>query len=62
MRTLIDGYHLMTNLSTAGFVAGGVLAATGIVLVVTAPRGGPATEAWVAPAIGPGFVGAQGRF
>ena len=58
----LDSYHLLSDLSTAGFVAGGVLAVAGVVLVVTAPRGRPSGDAWVAPVVGPGFVGAQGRF
>jgi Tetratricopeptide repeat len=58
----LDSYHLMTNLSDAGLVVGGVLAAAGVVLVVTAPKPGRSQEAWVAPIVGPGYLGAQGRF
>jgi hypothetical protein len=58
----LDSYHLLANLADAGLIAGGVLAATGVVLVVAAPKPRPGREAWVAPVIGPGYVGAQGRF
>ena len=51
------------GLATAGFVAGGALALTGVVLVAAAPRGDtPPRQAWITPIIGPGFAGAQGRF
>jgi hypothetical protein len=57
----VDGYHLLGTLSTAGFAAGGVLAAGGVVLVaVGSRRRGPATG--FSPWIGPGQVGATGRF
>ncbi len=58
----LDAFHLMSNLSDAGLVAGGVLAAAGVVLVVTAPKNPTNTTGWIAPVVGPGFVGAQGRF
>jgi hypothetical protein len=57
----IDGYHLLGALSTAGFAAGGTLAAGGVVLVaVGSRRRGPATG--FSPWIGPGQVGATGSF
>ena len=58
----VDSYHTLATLSTVGFVAGGVLAAAGVVLVVTAPRPVQGREAWVAPVVGPGYAGLQGRF
>jgi hypothetical protein len=58
----VDSYHVMTTLSTAGFVAGGVLAATGVVLLVTAPRPSATENAWIAPIVGAGYVGAEGSF
>jgi len=58
----VDSYHLLTTVADAGLIAGGVLAAAGVVLVVVAPKPRPSREAWVAPVIGPGFVGAQGGF
>lgn len=58
----IDSYHLMGTLSTVGFIAGGVLAGTGVVLLVTAPKSRPTKEASIEPVIGLGFVGAKGSF
>jgi hypothetical protein len=56
----IDGITIKSHLSTAGFVAGGVLLAAGIVLVLLSP--GPAREAGasvhVAPAVGANGGGA----
>lgn len=54
------------NLSTVGFVAGGVLAATGLVLVVTAPKAKPNT-AWITGIgatayLGGPFLSVEGRF
>jgi hypothetical protein len=56
----INTYQAMGNASTGGLIAGGVLAATGIILVVTAPRA-PDQTGW-APVIGPGYAGVQGKF
>jgi hypothetical protein len=62
-QSAIDSYKLTGALSTAGFIGGGALALTGVVLLVAAPRGEAAPkQAWIAPIIGPGFAGAQGRF
>jgi hypothetical protein len=58
----VGNYHLFTTLSTAGFIAGGVIAASGLVLVLTAPRRAAPASAGVAPVIGAGFAGAQGWF
>lgn len=58
----ISAYHTMGMLSTTGFIAGGALAATGLVLLVTAPKARPASDAWLVPLIGPAFVGAEGKF
>jgi len=61
----LDSYHTMGTLSTVGFIAGGVGVAAGVVLLVTAPRGA-STEArrgpWIAPRVGLGYLGAEGRF
>jgi len=54
---LVDSYNAMRTVSSVGFIAGGVLAATGVVLLVTAPSGG-STQAFV----GPQSVGVRGRF
>jgi hypothetical protein len=61
-QSAIDSYQLTGTITTAGFVAGGVLAATGVVLVLTAPKARPAGEARIAPFVGAGFAGAEGRF
>jgi hypothetical protein len=56
----INSYNLMGNLSTVGFVVGGALAATGIILVATAPSQAP--RVGLVPVLGPGYAGVQGRF
>jgi hypothetical protein len=62
-QSAIDSYNLAGTLSTAGFIAGGVLAATGVVLVIVAPREpSRSAQAWIAPVVGPGFAGARGSF
>jgi hypothetical protein len=57
----IDSYNTMGAISTIGFITGGALAATGVVLTLTAPKGSP-TRAAVTPLVGPGFIGAKGSF
>ena len=61
-QSAIDSYNLMGGLSTGGFIAGGVLAGAGAVLVALAPRGRASGEARLVPLVGPGFAGARGRF
>jgi len=56
----VDSYNSMGTISTIGFIAGGALAATGVILVVTAPKA--RTTGMLMPVIGPGYFGAQGRF
>jgi hypothetical protein len=59
----LDSYHTFSAVSTAGFVAGGALAVTGVVLLVTAPKSKPAVGGVeITPVIGLGFAGAEGRF
>lgn len=61
----LDSYHTMGTLSTIGFIAGGVGVTAGVVLLVTAPSSAPAQAqrgAWIAPRVGLGYVGAEGRF
>lgn len=58
----VGSYHVLTSLSTAGFIAGGVLAATGLVLVLTAPRRAAPASAGMTPVLGAGFAGVQGWF
>jgi hypothetical protein len=57
----LDSYHLVSNLSTAGLVAGGALAAAGIVLVVTGPVARTSVGE-LTPVLGVGVVGVQGKF
>ncbi|MBI4705825.1 MAG: tetratricopeptide repeat protein [Deltaproteobacteria bacterium] len=55
----LDGYHTLGTISTVGFVAGGVLAAGGLALVLFAPSGAaPSASA----ELGPGRVQATVRF
>jgi hypothetical protein len=56
----VNSYTLLGNLSTAGFVVGGALAVTGIILVATAPKA--AQRSAVLPMVGPGFAGLSGKF
>jgi hypothetical protein len=61
----VDSYHSMATISTIGFIAGGVLAAGGAVLFFTAPKASSApaqTGGFIAPYVGPGSLGAVGRF
>lgn len=56
------------NVSTVGFVVGGVGLATGLILALTVGRGSSAPSdkdkksAWIRPLLGPGYVGATGAF
>ena len=46
----VDSLNTLRTVSTVGFVAGGALAAAGLVLVLTAPSSkAPATALWVSP-------------
>jgi hypothetical protein len=56
----VSAYKTMGTLSTAGFIAGGALAATGVILLVTAPKAQKTGS--ITPMIGPGFLGAAGTF
>jgi hypothetical protein len=47
------------NRATAAFVVGGVLAATGVIIWLTAPRPAAATSAWVGPTAQPGGGGVR---
>jgi hypothetical protein len=46
-----------STIGTIGFAAGGVLAATGIVLLVTAPKAKPKDSVALVPVVAPGFQG-----
>ncbi len=57
----VDSYNSMRTLSTVGFVIGGVGAAAGAVLLLTAPEqdeSGPTVQAW----LGAGSAGVKGSF
>lgn len=56
----VDSYNSLRTLSTVGFIAGGVVAAAGVVIVLTAPASQPAPRAalW----LGPNGAGVRGSF
>ncbi len=56
----LDAFHTLGAASTAGLVAGGALAAGGLVLLATAPRSG--TRVGLSPVVSPGYVGVKGSF
>jgi hypothetical protein len=56
-----DRATTFSTVSTIGFVAGGVLAAASVVLFLFAPTKSVETAAFV-PVVGPGTIGAIGRF
>jgi hypothetical protein len=60
----LDSFNLLSGLSTAGFVAGGILSAAGVVLVVTAPKAAASTmgKVWLSPVVSAEYVGMEGRF
>jgi hypothetical protein len=61
----LSSYHSIATLSTAGFIAGGVFAAGGAILFLTAPHGesaAPKMGLQIRPFVGPGSVGAVGTF
>jgi hypothetical protein len=57
----LDSYHSMGTISTIGFIVGGIGAAAGAVLILTAPKD-TAQAAFISPYVGPGSFGATGRF
>jgi hypothetical protein len=61
-QSTLDSYHLLSTLSTAGFVIGGAGAAAGVILLLTAPRAQPVKAAKLTPVIGLGYLGAEGTF
>jgi hypothetical protein len=63
MQDDLNGYSTLKTVSSIGFIAGGVLAATGVVLLVTAPKQDTTTATgpmWVR--VGAGNVAAGGQF
>jgi hypothetical protein len=53
---------LFASTATISFIAGGALAATGLILLITAPDDPAPQEAQVRPYVGFGTIGAVGRF
>jgi hypothetical protein len=60
----VDSYHSMGLISTIGFAVGIVGVGAGIYFLVTSPKSepAPAMKAGITPFIGPGSIGAFGRF
>lgn len=58
----LDSFRTMGTVSTIGFIAGGVFAATGVVLLLTAPSAEEPEAAEVTARFGPGSVSATVRF
>ncbi len=58
----LTSYHNVGLLSTVGFIGGGVLLATGVVLIVAAPKSAPPSDTTASIAIGPNGVSCFGRF
>ena len=57
----LDTFHALATTSTVAFLAGGALAAGGMVLWLTTPT--PASSSvHLTPMLGPGYLGASGRF
>jgi hypothetical protein len=59
----LDSYHMVGNISTIGFIAGGVGVAAGAILLLTQPKesAAPAAATW-SPFIGVGSAGVRGKF
>jgi hypothetical protein len=57
----VNAMHTMADVSTATFIAGGVLAAGGLVVLLTGPKS-PPTTGGLSPVIAPGFAGVRGSF
>jgi hypothetical protein len=73
----LDSFHTVSTVSTIGFAVGGAALATGVVLILTAPRAKPAPPVdararkrtrssnaalSLTPQIGAGYIGVAGRF
>ena len=61
LQSTADTYYTLGTVSTIGFIAGGALAATGVILILTAPKAKPNQPA-ITPVLGLGFIGAEGSF
>jgi len=58
----VNGYNSLRTLSGAGFIAGAIVAAGGVTLIIVAPKPAATTGARWYPVIGIGSVGLQGAF
>jgi hypothetical protein len=56
----LDSYHSVGLVSTIGFIVAGVGAAAGVTLLLVQPKGDSAPAASLV--VGPGSLGAVGRF
>ncbi len=57
----LNEYHTLGTISGIGFGVGLAGAATGVVLMLTAPKSETPSAARITPVIGPGYVGIRGR-
>jgi hypothetical protein len=57
----MNDYQTFGTVSTAGFVAGGALVATGAILWLTAPKAA-VEHATVTPVVSIGYLGMKGSF
>lgn len=58
----LGSYHTLASLSTVGFIVGGVGAAAGTLLILTAPKARSIGATSVTPVLGLGYFGAKGTF
>jgi hypothetical protein len=61
MQSELDSYGTLRTISSVGFIAGGVLAVTGVVLLVTTPSD-TRTRGHLQLRVGPSSLWAEGRF
>ncbi len=61
LQSSVDSYHTLSIVSSTSLIAGGALAATGLILVFMAPKAAP-PAAGVSPVVGLGYAGLAGRF
>ncbi|MFO0760601.1 MAG: hypothetical protein U0359_29240 [Byssovorax sp.] len=58
----IDSYHAVGTASTVTFLGGGMFAAAGAILLLTAPKAGETAKPGASVSVGPGSLGITGRF
>jgi len=61
LQGVVNSYHTLGIVSSTSLVAGGTLAATGLILALTAPTTKP-QAAGISPLVGLGYAGLAGRF